>query len=336
MRMNDKLNEDILRCLAENKPCNLVTKLSSEKPNTEVTLERCLLAEGAEGFSYEPSLKREGDALLFFEPIAKKERLIILGGGHISRWLCSFAAQCGFCVWVADEREEFAHAARFPEAERVLCGPFLELLPEIAITKRDYVAIVTRGHSCDGDCLFYILNHEIPGYLGMIGSRRRVRAQFDLFLNRGVPREKLALVHNPIGLPIHAVSPQEIAVSILAELILEKRTRAAEGIVKTELDDEVIGEWLLGEKPCAAATILHAQGSSPRKAGAKMLIFPDGSIQGSVGGGLCERKVIERGQEIIGSGKAFLFHFVMDADVAARVGMACGGTVDILIEDIRR
>ena len=82
------------------------------------------------------------------------------------------------------------------------------------------------------------------------------------------------------------------------------------------------------------ATILKAQGSSPRKEGAKILIFEDKSILGSVGGGLAESKVIEKGHEMIGSGGAFLFHFVMDADVAARVGMACGGTFDMLIEDV--
>ena len=109
-----------------------------------------------------------------------------------------------------------------------------------------------------------------------------------------------------------------------------------DGTVQTELDYEVLLEWLNGTRPCAMATILKAQGSSPRKEGAKMLIFEDKSILGSVGGGLAESKVIEKGHEMIGSGGAFLFHFVMDADVAARVGMACGGTFDILIEDVVR
>ena len=143
------------------------------------------------------------------------------------------------------------------------------------------------------------------------------------------------LLHNPIGLPIKGVTPPEIAVSILAELILTKRTKKTDGKVQTELDYEVLSEWLSQSRPCAMATILKAQGSSPRKEGAKMLIFENKSILGSVGGGLAESKVIEKGCEIIGSGKAFLFHFVMDADVAARAGMACGGTFDILIEDVK-
>ena len=151
----------------------------------------------------------------------------------------------------------------------------------------------------------------------------------------GISEEKIAQVHNPIGLPIKGVTPPEIAVSILAELILTKRTKKTDGKVQTELDYEVLSEWLAQSRPCAMATILKAQGSSPRKEGAKMLIFENKSILGSVGGGLVESKVIEKGCEIIGSGKAFLFHFVMDADVAARAGMACGGTFDILIEDVK-
>lgn len=116
---------------------------------------------------------------------------------------------------------------------------------------------------------------------------------------------------------------------------MTKRTKKTDGKVQTELDYEVLSEWLSQSRPCAMATILKAQGSSPRKEGAKMLIFENKSILGSVGGGLAESKVIEKGCEIIGSGKAFLFHFVMDADVAARAGMACGGTFDILIEDVK-
>ena len=234
-----------------------------------------------------------------------------------------------------DERQEFANKERFPEAKNVICGEFKTVLPELHINKNDYVAIVTRGHSCDGDCLYYILTHEMPGYLGMIGSKRRVSAQFTMFKGMGISEEKIAQVHNPIGLPIKGVTPPEIAVSILAELILTKRTKKTDGKVQTELDYEVLSEWLSQSRPCAMATILKAQGSSPRKEGAKMLIFEDKSILGSVGGGLAESKVIEKGCEKIGSGKAFLFHFVMAAYLEARVGMACGGTFDILIEDVK-
>lgn len=339
--MEGQLKKKLIKYLLEDKVCNLVTEIFSTEgesvpaPNTEVFLRRSIIEPAEPGFSYQPFLLKEENTLRFFEPIAKEERLIILGGGHISKYLCEFAAKTGFAVWVIDERQEFANKERFPEAKNVICGEFKTVLPELHINKNDYVAIVTRGHSCDGDCLYYILTHEMPEYLGMIGSKRRVSAQFTMFKGMGIPEEKIAQVHNPIGLSIKGVTPPEIAVSILAELILTKRTKKADGKVQTELDYEVLSEWLSQSRPCAMATILKAQGSSPRKEGAKMLIFEDKSILGSVGGGLAESKVIEKGYEMIGSGKAFLFHFVMDAEVAARVGMACGGTFDILIEDVK-
>lgn len=339
--MEGQLKKKLIKYLLEDKVCNLVTEIFSTEresvsaPNTEVFLRRSIIEPAEPGFSYQPLLLKEENTLRFFEPIAKEERLIILGGGHISKYLCEFAAKTGFAVWVIDERQEFANKERFPEAKNVICGEFKTVLPELHINKNDYVAIVTRGHSCDGDCLYYILTHEMPGYLGMIGSKRRVSAQFTMFKGMGISEEKIAQVHNPIGLPIKGVTPPEIAVSILAELILTKRTKKTDGKVQTELDYEVLSEWLSQSRPCAMATILKAQGSSPRKEGAKMLIFENKSILGSVGGGLAESKVIEKGCEIIGSGKAFLFHFVMDADVAARAGMACGGTFDILIEDVK-
>ena len=240
------MKKHLQKYLFEEKVCNLVTEISSKEtggipePNTDVILERKIIEQTEEDFSYQPVLRKEENAYHFFEPIAKEERLIVLGGGHISGYLCEFAAKTGFDVWVVDEWEEFANKERFPHAKKVICGKFMDVLPALNINKNDYVAIVTRGHSCDGDCLYYILTHELPGYLGMIGSKRRVSAQFEMFRGMGVPEEKIAQVHNPIGLPIHGVTPPEIAISILAELILEKRTKKTDGTVQTELDYEVL------------------------------------------------------------------------------------------------
>lgn len=324
--------EEIKHFLDSNEVFDIVTDISSLEENKEVQIKRTVKTEGEKGFSYVPKMQEN----CFYEPVARDERLIILGGGHISGYLCEFAARSGFCVWVIDEREEFASRKRFPDAQKVICGKFTEVLPKLHITGRDYVTIITRGHSCDGDCLYYILTHTMPGYLGMIGSKQRVQSQFALFRERGISDEKLKKVHSPIGLSIGGITPPEIAVSILAELILEKRVHRSGEIVRTELDYDVFWEWIFGDKSCAVATIIKAEGSSPRKEGAKMLIFEDRSILGSVGGGLTESKVIEKGHEMIGTGKAFLFSFEMNADVAARTGMACGGKVTVLIEDVKR
>ena len=196
--MEGQLKKKLIKYLLEDKVCNLVTEIFSTEgesvpaPNTEVFLRRSIIEPAEPGFSYQPLLLKEENTLRFFEPIAKEERLIILGGGHISKYLCEFAAKTGFAVWVIDERQEFANKERFPDAKNVICGEFKTVLPELHINKNDYVAIVTRGHSCDGDCLYYILTHEMPGYLGMIGSKRRVSAQFTMFKGMGISEEKIA------------------------------------------------------------------------------------------------------------------------------------------------
>lgn len=322
---------DLLRA---GKTCNLVTVLQKNN-GAGMTVSRKYIVKGREeSFSPVPVMQENGKDVWIFEPVGPKERLIILGGGHISKTLCAFAAKTGFTPWVIDERKEFANEERFPDAERVICAPFMEALPGLQINGGDYVVIVTRGHSSDGDCLRYLLSGELPGYLGMIGSRRRVQAQFAMFEEEGVPRERLDYVHTPIGLDIGAVTPEEIAVSILAELILVKRTNRRRDVIQTDLDPSVIEEIVSCRESAAVATIVCASGSTPRKEGAKMLVLSDGTIRGTIGGGLGESQVIRQAAAITGTGESCLFHFDMDADVASGDGMACGGAMDVLIEDL--
>lgn len=329
-----QIYQNILTGVDQGRRGNLKTTFQCENTGKVRDISREICWEGAKGFSYTPQCDTKEEQWMVTEPMARDDRLLILGGGHISRALCSFAAKCGFLVWVADEREEFANPERFPEAERIICAPYEEVLKEMSITEQDYVAIVTRGHSCDGQCLYEILTHTMPFYLGMIGSRSRVKAQLAMFEERGVKPERLKKVHNPIGLPIHAVTPEEIAVSITAELIMERRKEKKEEAICTDLDGYMIPEIANCSRPAALATIIRAEGSCPRRAGAKMLIFEDGSIKGSTGGGLAEHQAIEIGRELIGTGQARLFSMQLDANVAAKEGMACGGALDILLEDL--
>ena len=333
--MNHSLYIELSRLLSEYKKCNLVTVTKKNEQAIETVQSKYIIKEGEKDFSYLPLRISTGQQTIYQEPVARKDRLIILGGGHISKHLCSFAAKVGFSPWVIDERKEFANTERFPEAENVIATPYMEALDMVKINSEDYVTIITRGHSCDGDCLLHILNHELPRYLGMIGSRSRVKAQFDLFKSQGVSEEKLSLVHNPIGLDIGGVTPEEIAISILAELIKEKRLNKKDQCIQTDLDEYMIDTIAKNKRPAAVATIVHTAGSTPRKEGAKMLVFADGTMIGSIGGGLGENVVMQRAVSLIGTGNTEVFHFVMDADVSARDGMACGGNMDVLIEDLR-
>ena len=135
--------------------------------------------------------EQDGEERTVTEPVLPEERLIVMGGGHVSLEICAFAARCGFSVTVCDDWPEFASAERFPMAEAVLCAPFSECLDVLKLTPFDYVAIVTRGHVNDAECVKKILSGVEPAYTGLIGSRSRVSRQFDLMEKEGYSRDRL-------------------------------------------------------------------------------------------------------------------------------------------------
>lgn len=165
----------------------------------------------------------------FLEPLGLTRKLIIVGAGHIARPLCDMAAISGYQVVVVDDRSEYAQAKFFPRAYRVLCGEYEELLVSLAEPAQLVsVVLVTRGHRHDQECL-RLLAHLPLEYLGMIGSQRRIDAVFEELVQEGIRQEDLLRVSAPIGLEIGAQTPAEIAVSILAEMILRKRSPEQRG-----------------------------------------------------------------------------------------------------------
>ncbi len=161
---------------------------------------------------------------VFLEVHHPDPELVIAGGGHIARPLCRLGALLGLRVTVLDDRPGFAEPERFPEADRVLKVDFAEPFAELRLHRRSHVVLVTRGHRYDYECLRAVLRHDpLPGYVGMIGSRRRVRATFRHLLEEGIGRERLAAVHAPVGLDLGAEGPEEIALSIAAEIVLRRR-----------------------------------------------------------------------------------------------------------------
>jgi xanthine dehydrogenase accessory factor len=174
--------------------------------------------------------------LLYVEAYFPAEQLLVVGAGHIAVPLAELGVMLGFRVVVLDDREEFATTERFTDGVTVLRADFeAEPFAGVSIDARTYVALVTRGHRWDFDCLRTLLTSGTePRYIGMIGSRRRVRAAFQALLAAGTPRELLASVHAPIGLEIGAETPGEIAVSIAAELIAVRRGAPARGMGERE------------------------------------------------------------------------------------------------------
>lgn len=163
-------------------------------------------------------------------PTAERVRLLIVGGGHVGQAVAELAARVDFDIWVLDDREKYANAGRFPAASRIIVddiGRGLQtLIAEQQITRSTFGLIVTRGHNHDEEALYHLATTS-AGYVGMIGSRRKIRLIFDDLITKGIPAEVLQRVHAPLGLPIGSQTVPEIAVSIVAELIQCRNAPAA-------------------------------------------------------------------------------------------------------------
>ncbi|HWR24192.1 MAG TPA: XdhC/CoxI family protein [Feifaniaceae bacterium] len=266
----------------------------------------------------------------FAEPFVPEPRLIVLGGGHIALPLVEFAAKCGFSVTVADDRPAFANAPRFPLAKEVVCESFEHVFPKLRLDPYCFVVVITRGHRHDKMCLRELIKYPLA-YLGMIGSKNRVRTVKESLLEEGLAQETLDKICAPIGMKIGAVTPPEIAVSILAEVILYKRTLNKEAW--PELDREVLFALKEAkEVPFAIATIIEAKGSAPRGAGAKLLVWPDGRIAGSIGGGCSEGGAMKAAYEVIRTGVPCVYGVDLSGMAAEDEGMVCGGRIKVAIE----
>jgi xanthine dehydrogenase accessory factor len=162
-----------------------------------------------------------GQMDVYIEPIEPSPELHVIGAGHVGFHLARLAGEIGFRVHIVDDREKFASQERFPGAAGIVVANIPEWLAETQLPPHAYVVIVTRGHTHDLDALRALAPRPLR-YLGLIGSRAKVARLYDALLAESMPRELLEQVHAPIGLDIGAVTPEEIAVSILAELIAVK------------------------------------------------------------------------------------------------------------------
>jgi xanthine dehydrogenase accessory factor len=161
-----------------------------------------------------------GEVIL--DPIPPVQSLFIFGGGHVARFVSRIASTAGFAVTVVDDRAEFASPGRFPDATRTQAVPFTEAFEQFQIGPSTSIVIVTRGHRLDREILELAVRTPAR-YIGMIGSAKKVASTFAALRDAGVPLDLLKRVHAPIGLNIGAVTAEEIAVSIVAEMIRVRR-----------------------------------------------------------------------------------------------------------------
>src|SRR6059036_659505 len=177
--------------------------------------------ELSDDFAQETGLICGGQMDVYIEPIEPSPELYVIGAGHVGFHLARLAHEVGFRVHVVDDREKFANAERFPNAVEIVVEDIPAWIARANLPAHAYAVIVTRGHTNDLEALRALAPRELR-YLGLIGSRAKVARIYDALMGDGMPADQLRRVHAPIGLDIGAVTPQEIAVSILAELIAVK------------------------------------------------------------------------------------------------------------------
>lgn len=173
--------------------------------------------------AYDNGLICGGQLSVFVEAIVPRPHAFIFGAGHISKSLAKVSDMAGFGVSVIDNRESFANRERFPSVDEVIAEEYEDVFPRLNINASSYIVIVTRGHRDDMRVLRWAVNTEAR-YIAMIGSRRKVVAVLKEFEKEGVSRENFERVHAPMGLEIGAITPEEIAVSVAAEMIAVRRS----------------------------------------------------------------------------------------------------------------
>jgi xanthine dehydrogenase accessory factor len=163
-----------------------------------------------------------GTLRAFVEPLETAPVLLLFGAGHVSAALARLARPLGFRIEVADERAEQASAERFPDADRVVVEPFATAVSRMSLGPLSYAVVATRGHESDEEALAAVLGRGLR-FVGLLGSRTKAAKLFERLRGRGVPAEELERVRTPLGLAIGAQTPEEIALSIMAELVALRR-----------------------------------------------------------------------------------------------------------------
>ncbi|HDP36433.1 MAG TPA: xanthine dehydrogenase [Candidatus Atribacteria bacterium] len=165
-----------------------------------------------------------GEMKVFIDVLQPKEEVLIFGAGHIAVYVSKLMKMIGFKVTVIDDREEFANKERFPEADEIIAEDIKKALSHLKITHSTYIIVVTRGHLRDEEALGSVIRSN-AAYIGMIGSRKKNATVFQHLEEQEVSAQELKKVHAPIGIDIGAQTPEEIAVSIMAEVIQVRREK---------------------------------------------------------------------------------------------------------------
>ena len=348
--MGTEIYKTLLEDLNKGEEVALITKYNLETKKVEKNIYNLEELEGknleyvnkAKEKNLIANIKINNEESVFAEVFKREHRLIVFGAGHVGYHLCHFASKVGFNTIVVDDRPYFANKEKFGDDIQVICNTFENAFEILDIHEEDYVVIVTRGHKHDKFCLEKILSLDELNYIGMIGSKRRVKIMKEELIEEGYSKEKIENIYSPIGLNIGAVTPEEIAISILAEIISVKRigklavkNEPIKVSNSCELNKYVLEALAKSQnEKMSLVTVISTKGSTPRKAGSKMIVYDSGKIIGTIGGGCAEAKIIKDAALMAGSKNLKIETIDMTGEAAEEEGMVCGGMMTVLIEGI--
>lgn len=247
--------------------------------------------------------------------------LVLFGAGHVGKALYALACLQDIDVTVIDSREEILVKDDFPKADLIKVD-YNDLSSLKLNVYNPYFCIFTHGHSGDKACLEWCLKQNSE-YIGMIGSKGKVKATFELLLNEGYKQEQLNKVHSPIGIKIGGDTPQEIAISIMAEIILTYTSKPNRSVINIELLK------ILTQKEGVLCRIISKKGSAPRQVGTSMFVTND-KVYSTIGGGALEKKVIEDALSLKEDVQLKEYRLNPQGDL----NMICGGDEEILFQRI--
>ena len=182
--------------------------------NDAISRSRQLMVHGANEY-----VVTENGTEYFIEGYTSPPKLILVGGGHVSKAISSLADKLGFHVYVTDDRIEFANKERFPESKQTIAMQTEDALKQINITKNSFIVVATRGHRYDSDALASAAK-TAASYVGLLGSKRKIILIYEDLVKMGIPKDRITELRAPIGIEINARTPDEIAISIIAEMLM--------------------------------------------------------------------------------------------------------------------
>ena len=281
------------------------------------------LADGIRAMDFpQAGLLEQNGSRVFLEWISDGKRLVICGAGHVALCVIRIGVLLGYEITVIEDRREFAEKVGEAGAHRLICKPFGEALDEAGDDPMTAFVIMTREHSHDVECLRRVLQRP-SAYIGMMGSRSRTEQIRQQMLEEGYDARKVEQIHMPIGLRIGSRTPEEIAVSVAAELIsVLNAADPGEGFPPG------MAEELAADPSGVLAMIVEKSGEAPRRPGTKMLVRTDGSFLGTVGGGYAEAEILKTARQMIAEGgrKSRTVRITMKKGT-----MHCGGEVAVFL-----